>query len=176
MNITYIIARRVLISLLALSLMMGLSQMSFADVLPTPTGKVLLTVSGNISLANSDSGAQFDYAMLSELGLVDKKIATHWTGPDNVFTGVLTRDLMTLVGAKGNWIRAVAANDYSVNFPLTDLTRFETMFGLSQNGQRLKLRDKGPLWLLYPNDSRPDELDSTINKRMIWQLKSLHIQ
>ena len=82
---------------------------------------------------------------------------------------------MTLLGANGTWVRAIAANDYSVNLPLTDLTGFDTLLGLSQNGERMKLRDKGPLWLLYPSDSRPDEPDTAINKRMVWQLKSLHI-
>ena len=171
----HIVTRRTLIALLGVSILLGPLASVIAYQLPKPSGKVLLTVSGDISVTNSDSGAEFDYDMLNQLGLVDKKIATYWTGPDSIFTGVLTRELMALLGADGTWVRAIAANDYSVNLPLTDLTGFDTLLGLSQNGERMKLRDKGPLWLLYPNDSRPDEPDTAINKRMVWQLKSLHI-
>lgn len=175
MNTKEPLERRLLIALLGMSVMLSLLPVAIADQLPKPTGKVLLTVTGNISVTNSDSGAQFDYNMLTQLGLVDKKIATVWTDPDSVFTGVLAREVMALVGANGSWVRAIAANDYSVNLPLTDLTSFDTLLGLSRNGERMKLRNKGPLWLLYPNDSRPAEPDSAINKRMVWQLKSLQI-
>ena len=176
MTLNYTLVRSNLLMLLGCSALLIVMGVACAESLPKPTGKILLTVSGDISVSNSNAGAQFDYKLLSQLGLIDKVIATQWTGPVSVFSGVLTRELMRVVGAKGNWVRAVAANDYSVNIPLTDLTDFETLLALSHNGERLKLRDKGPLWILYPNDSRPDELASAINQRMVWQLKSLHIQ
>ena len=164
------------LSWLLLFMSVASASVASAESLARPTGKILLTVSGDIEVTNSDNGAQFDYEMLSQLGLVNKEIATHWTGPNSIFSGVLTRKLMTLLGARGTWVRAVAANDYSVNIPLTDFTEFETVLAMSQNGERLTLRDKGPLWLLYPNDSRPDDKDSIINRRMVWQLTSLQIR
>ena len=175
MNRKHSVAGLVLIILFGLSLGSSLLPAAMADQLPKPTGKVLLTISGGISVTNSDDGAKFDYDMLSNLGLVDKNISTYWTSPDSIFTGVLARNIMALVGANGSWVRAVAANDYSVNLPLTDLTRFDTLLGLYHNSERMSMRDKGPVWLLYPNDSRPDKSESTINERMIWQLKSLQI-
>lgn len=147
-----------------------------ADTLPAATGKVLLTISGDISNSNSDKGAEFDYAMLAQLGLIEKQIDTPWTDADSVFTGVLTRKLLELVGANGKWVRAGAANDYSINLPLNDLVQFDTLLGLALNGERLGLRSKGPVWLVYPNDSRPAEPQTEINKRMVWQLTSLQIK
>ena len=176
MKISYDKLKREIIASLGLYVMLASLSAVCASSLPKPTGKILLTVTGNIEVTNADSGAQFDYEMLSQLGMVDKNIATQWTGNNSVFTGVLTREIMELVGAKGTWVRATAANDYSVNIPLTDLTRFETMLAVSKNGERMTLRDKGPLWLLYPNDSRPDNSDLAIKKRMVWQLESLQIQ
>ena len=176
MTVDVTVIKQPFLRLFTLITLLALISLANADSLAKPTGKVLLTISGDIELTNSASGAQFDYDMLEDLGFVDKKIATEWTGLDSVFTGVLARDVINLVGAKGTWVRAVAANDYSVNLPLTDLTRFETLLALSENGERMTLRDKGPLWLLYPNDSRPEVADYEIAKRMIWQLKSLQIQ
>lgn len=168
--------RNFVFSLVGVLCVLTASSTVLADSLPAPTGKILLTVSGGITKTNSENGAEFDFEMLSQLGLVDKQIVTQWTEPETVFTGVLTRELMALVGAEGSWVRAVAANDYSINIPLTDLTNFDTLLGLSLNGERMRLRDKGPLWLLYPNDNRPDEPESELNNRMVWQLTSLHIQ
>ncbi len=144
--------------------------------LPKPSGKIILTVSGSIKLTNSNNGAEFDLDMLRELGLVEKQITNPWTEPNSVFEGVLARKLLAYLGAEGEWVRAAAANDYSVNIPLADLTQFDTLLGMSHNGRQMQLRDKGPVWLLYPNDNRPDVSESEINKRMVWQLTSLKIQ
>jgi len=167
--------RRVVGNILVLATVAMFQPMAFAEILPAPTGRVLLTVSGDITRTNSEFGAQFDYDMLKQLGLIEKNIVTPWTAPDSRFTGVLARNLMEQVGARGQWVRATAANDFSANIPLTDLTEFNTLFALSLNGERMQLRNKGPIWLIYPTDSRPEETDAEINKRMVWQLVSLEI-
>jgi len=144
--------------------------------LPEPTGEVILTVTGNIAYTNSDKGAQFDVAMLKEFELITKRIDTPWSKRGAQFNGVLTRELLQLVGAEGSWARASAANDYQVNIPLTDLTQFDTLLAMRMDGEQLTLRDYGPLWLLYSEDHRPKLADSVLQSRMIWQLESLHIK
>lgn len=144
-----------------------------AQPLPEPTERVLLTISGNIERTNSPEGARFDFGMLQELGLVSRRIDTEWTEGGTVFEGVLTRTLLEHVGARGEWVRASAANDYSANVPLSDLTEHDTLLALSRDGKRMSLRDKGPAWILYDNRDRPPVSQNELNDRMVWQLKSL---
>lgn len=146
-----------------------------ADSLRKPAGPILLTITGAIAHKNSPNGAEFDYEMLQELGLVEQQIDTPWTDASSVFEGVLTRKLMQVIGAAGDWVTATAINDYRIVIPMSDLTDYDTMLGLSQNGKRMQVRDKGPLWILYNNDNQPPIEQSQLNKRMIWQLTSLSI-
>jgi hypothetical protein len=171
----YKLVKRTLLTLFGLMVLTVVHSTVLADALPEPTGQVLLTITGDIERKNSEIGAQFDYDMLERLEFVEKNVITPWTEPESIFSGVLLRSLMEQVGASGNWVRAIAANDYSANIPLSDLTQFDTLLALSHNGKRMRLRDKGPLWLIYPNDSRPDKPESEINTRMVWQLVSLRV-
>ena len=160
----------VLSSLLA---SMGVSQ---AAELPTPSGRIILTVSGSIAHRNSPRGAEFDYEMLSKLGLVQQQIDTPWTDAGAVFEGVMTRTLLKAVGATGTSIKASAANDYRIDIPYTDLADYDTFLGISIDGKRMTLRDKGPIWLLYSNDNHPPVAGSELNARMVWQLTTLSVQ
>ena len=138
-----------------------------ADSLRKPEGQVLLTITGAIEHKNSPNAAEFDYEMLQELGLVERQIDTPWTDASSVFEGVLTSKLMQAIGAAGDWVTAIAVNDYRIVIPMSDLTDYDTMLGLSQNGKRMKLRDKGPIWILYKNNNQPPIEKSQLNKRMI---------
>ena len=91
-----------------------------AESLPHPSGKVILTVSGNIQNTNNDGVAEFDRAMLDGLGMTELQIGTQWTTGRPVFEGVLASTLLEAVGAGGTTARAVALNDYVVDIPLAD--------------------------------------------------------
>ncbi len=44
------------------------------------------------------------------------------------------------------------------------------------DGERLSLRDKGPLWLMYPIDDHAELQDPLYNVRLIWQLTSMELR
>lgn len=146
-----------------------------AAELPRPTGRVILTVVGEIERSNAPGRAEFDYAMLAELGLVTRTVATPWTDPGTRFEGVPARALLERVGADGRWAVATAANDYRIDIPLDDLTEHDTLLALSKDGRRMPLRDKGPVWILYDDVDRPDIDEEDLRARMVWQLKTLEI-
>lgn len=164
-----------LLPLAFFSLLSCVSMVSAGD-LAMPEGDVVLVVKGAITHTNAPGEARFDYAMLAELGLVAEQIDTEWTPAGAVFEGVRTHRLLAAVGATGKRIKATAANDYSVNIPFEDLADYDTLLATSRDGERLRLRDQGPLWLLYVPHDRPDEIQAILNHRMIWQLKTLEVE
>lgn len=175
-----VLRRRVFSALVVLQFI-GLVAVSFvssalAAELPRPEGKVILVIKGAIANTNAPGVAEFDYAMLENLGFVTEQVDTSWTPVGAVFEGVRTRKLLEFVGATGRRITATAANDYSVSLPLEDLAEYDTLLASSRDGVRLRLRDQGPLWLVYVPRDQPDEIQAVLNHRMVWQLNTLEVE
>lgn len=148
---------------------------AMADSLPMPEGRVLLTVTGAIKNTNVDETAQFDRAMLEEIGWRTFETHTFWTEGPQEFSGVPLAALLAVLGAgDGDVIRAAAINDYRVEIPISDAAEHDVVIALEHNGMPMRVRDKGPMWIIYPIE--PSEVkDSEFNSKMIWQLSALHI-
>ncbi len=146
-----------------------------AGGLPQPSGPVVLEVTGNIRGTNGDGVARFDRRMLEALGSSKLKTSSAWTVGEPEFEGALARDLLDLVGAEGAAVTASALNDYVVTVPLEELRRYPVMLALKMNGEHLKIKDKGPIWIVYPRDQHKELQDSLTDKKWVWQLYKLHI-
>lgn len=144
--------------------------------LATPSGKVILTVSGNIANTNADGKALFDRQMLEALGVSELTVETAWTDGRPTFSGVVGSKILDAVGAEGTTVVARAINDYKVEIPVSDLRRYPVLFAMQQDGRNMRVRDKGPIWIIYPRETYP-ELDTEQYKdRWIWQLEAIHIK
>lgn len=161
------------IAFAAAALMTGVAT---ADPLPLPQGPVILTVSGDISVSNSPEGAQFDLAMLEALGTEEFETTTIWTDGPQVFRGVPLHRLIETLQAEGAVIAASALNDYMVEIPLTDAVEGGPILAFEQNGEELSVRDKGPLWVVYPYDAVTAYQTEVIYTRSIWQVKQMEIR
>jgi hypothetical protein len=147
-----------------------------AHALEAPAGKVLLTVSGDIEHRNGPDGAAFDLAMLQKLPQASFSTKTPWYPEPRKFTGVPLRHLLAAVGAKGKTLKAIALNDYRVDIPVDEALRHDVMVAYLLDDKPMLVRDKGPLVVIYPFDSRP-ELKSAINySRAAWQLRTLELR
>lgn len=155
-------------------LAMGLSA-AFAATLPPATGPVILTVSGAITATNHSEQAEFDLAMLQAMDPVTFETSTIWTDGPQVFTGVPLTRLMAAVGAGDGSLRATAVNDYSIDIPASDIVDGGPIIAYLLNGQPMSLRDKGPLWIVYPFDQNPEYQSETTYSRSIWQLDRLEV-
>lgn len=142
-----------------------------AASLPSPQGEVVLTVSGKIDVRNHGSDARFDIAMLEALPRRTVESYTHWDQGRVRYEGFLLRDLIERVGASGSRVTASALNDYEIDLPLSDAGEFDVLVVYKREGEYMAVRDKGPLWIIYPSD-RPDAMRSH-NDKMVWQLNRL---
>jgi hypothetical protein len=141
-----------------------------------PSGPVILTVSGAISNANVDSNLLLDETALAALPVVTVKTETPWTQGMVTFEGVPLKALLDLAGATGSVIHAVALNDYAVDVPVSDAENPEVILAYRLNGEKMRVRDKGPLWLIYPLSGMPELQTPATHSKMIWQIKELSIR
>jgi len=137
---------------------------------------VVLTIKGNIGVKNRGDQAVFDMAMLSALPQHSFTTNTPWHKEPLKFTGPRLADVLNLVKAKGSAIKASAINDYHVSIPLDDAFKFDMVLARLINDRPIPVREKGPLFVIYPFDDKADLRTSVYYERSIWQLKSLEVQ
>ena len=136
---------------------------------------VILTVSGLLSGAR-DGTVQFNLTQLRALPQHSIRTQTPWyPGPRN-FSGPLLQDVLRLAGAQGQVMQARAINDYKVSIPVSDAERFKPVLALQIDGKPIALRDKGPLFIVYPYDLDSQLRSSVYYSRSIWQLKALEVR
>jgi hypothetical protein len=147
-----------------------------ARAIEPPRGPVILTISGAISQTNTASGLAFDQAMLDSLPQTEVATETPWTQGMITFSGVSLGALLDLAGAKGTTISATALNDYSVDIPVADAANPRVILATRKNGALMPVRDKGPLWVIYPLSDHTGAAAEETHSKMIWQLKQLVIK
>lgn len=153
----------------------GLSAQAAESSLGQPKGRVLLTVSGEIGVTNEGDTARFDLDMLNTLESHSFETATIWTEGEQVFTGVTLKALLQRLKVSEGTIYARAINDYAVTIPFEDATDGSALIAYKRNGETMSVRDKGPLWIVYPYDSDPRFRAESYHARSIWQLDRIEI-
>jgi len=162
--------------LIAMLLSLMVSSQVWAGELPKPTGKVLLTLSGNIENTNEDGKAVFDVASLEKLGMVTFQTTSPWYNGRTTFTGISLQKLMDYVGAKGSLVKVTALNDYTTEIPLSDFKKYNVILAMKVNGDYMRIRDKGPLFVVYPYDSMPELNNQIFYSRSAWQVSRMSIE
>jgi hypothetical protein len=145
------------------------------EMLSTPTGDVVLTVSGDIQQTNIGDTAQFDMDMLKAMDAKSFVTTTIWTDGDQTFTGVPLSALLDALGVDSGTLSASAINDYTVEIPVEDETTSQAIVAYMNNGEIMSVRDKGPLWIVYPYDSDDSLWAEVVFSRSIWQLDRIKV-
>jgi hypothetical protein len=147
------------------------------EALAAPAGRIVLTVTGLVAKPNKGKDATFDMAMLE--GMPQRGIVTRtpWTGPDPVtFRGPLLRDVFAAAGVSGTEATAVALNDYKSALPVADASAIDVIVALTLDGKPMSVREKGPLWIIYPLSDKPEIDNPATHAKMAWQLKEIEIK
>lgn len=144
-----------------------------ASELNQPRNEVILKVSGLIGKTNAGAEAHLDLAMIEALPAVSFTTETPWTKKAEVFTGIRFEDLVALVGATGQTIRARALNDYHVSFPVQTVIDYGAIIAYQRDGQYLGVRDRGPLWVMFPFTDRPELLREEVMHYSIWSVADI---
>lgn len=146
------------------------------QALEAPEGAVVLTLTGRIGKPNRQAQAQFDMPMLERLPQTSFVTRTPWYAQPRKFTGPLLRDVLAAAGAQGTQLRAIALNDYHVDIPAEDAQRFDVVVARLLDDKPMAVRDKGPLFIIYPFDSHDDLRNAVYYTRCAWQLKAIEVR
>lgn len=168
--------RSVCAALVGMALTFGMGGGAPAEPLPSPSGPVILTIEGKIEHTNAPGAAEFDLESLEQLGLTELRTWTPWTDGEAAFEGVPAQRLMEVVGAAGTTVHAKALNDFESSIPLDDFERYPVLLATRVDGQPLEVRDKGPIWIVYPWSEEPELDDLPTRRKSVWQLRSLRVE
>ncbi|MBZ9538765.1 molybdopterin-dependent oxidoreductase [Modicisalibacter tunisiensis] len=161
---------------LLLTLLLPCTAAQAGSELPSPQGRVILTVTGDITRTNAGDEARFDAAMLRNLGMHAVRTHTPWTEGVSRFEGPLGRDLLAAVGARGRQLRVKALNDFVAEIPVSDFEDNDVLLAMRRDGKPMSVRNFGPLFVLYPFDDHPELQTEKIRFRSAWQVATIEVE
>lgn len=139
--------------------------------LPVPAGRIVLTVT-----ESEGHRTDLDLAGIESLGLVAVETVTPWTEGMQRFEGVPLARLIDAVAPGATMIEATAINAYAIEIPVEDARRHGMLVATRLNGRPMSVRDKGPLWIIYPWSQHPELDRPTYHARSIWQLRTIALR
>lgn len=110
---------------------------------------------------------------LEALGPTEIATSTPWTEGVVRFTGPTLAALAGLEDLPVVEARLTALNDYSIAVPAEDWQARDVVLASRAGGARMRVRDRGPLWLVYPLDAEPALQTQRFHARMIWQVRDI---
>lgn len=146
-----------------------------AQSLPPLTGPVVLTVTGLDQTAFPGGKMEFDLAMLQALGASEITTSSIWTEGAHVYTGVMIKTLAQQIKSGDHALRFHALNDYAVDIPAADTNDVAPMLAYEADHAPMSVRDKGPLWVIYPFDAGAEFRTDTTFSRSIWQVSAIEV-
>lgn len=92
------------------------------------------------------------------------------------FSGVTLARLLRAAGADAPArLRAEALNRYGTELLPEDAAANGALLATRLDGTPMRVRDRGPLWLVFPWSQRPDLASPQVYERSIWQLRRIEI-
>lgn len=128
-----------------------------------------------LSISSDQTTIELTLSDLDQMSQVTFTTTTTWTEGEVTFSGVPLSRLLQHTGVTGVTLRMVALNDYAVDIPIDEIGDRYPIVATRMNGEKMRVRDKGPYWIVYPYDSDPTFQTETTYARSIWQLKSLSV-
>ena len=126
--------------------------------------KIVLEVQGKTA------SLQLNDAKLAKLPQVKMTVTTPWHSEAQTFEGPLLRDVLKLAGIKNGDLQLTALNDYSIAIPVSDAFKYDVIIARKINGELISVREKGPLFVMYPFHQHEQLRNTDYYRRCIWQL------
>jgi hypothetical protein len=123
---------------------------------------------------------QSTHYTLSELNaLPESSITTEtpWTKTAATFSGVALKDLLRDLSIDSTQIqiKVIALNNYWSTIPYSEIEQYQPILALKNGGKTMSVRDKGPIWVIYPLSATSQLTNEVLHSRMVWQVATLEI-
>lgn len=113
---------------------------------------------------------------IEALGMQTIVTHTPWEDGVVIYEGVSLAALMQAIGAQGTNAYVVALNDYSTVVPLSDFERYGPILATRRNGAHMAVSEKGPFFIVYPFDERPELNRELYWSRSAWQVARIAVE
>jgi len=147
-----------------------------ADTRSKPTPVLQVYQSSDQPTRSTRLASEWDMSGLKALPQRSFTTHTPWYQQPVTFTGPLVRDVLNASKVSGVTITAMALDEYKSRIPLSDVNKFDVILAHSINGEPLNPKNKGPLFIVYPFDSKKQLQSVLYYQRSVWQLKSLTVE
>lgn len=109
--------------------------------------------------------------------LADRTIETEtpWTEGRQVFLGVSAQKLLKVYDKQGHELKVHALNDYWSKLSTDEINKYNPVFAIKKNGEWMPIRDKGPIWVIYPLSEFNQYDNEILHSRMVWQVNRIEI-
>jgi hypothetical protein len=137
----------------------------------------LLSAEGILTITTPKSTTSFTQAEL--LGMPQTTVVTLNDYVDDVttFQGPSLRLLLEKLDiSQDATLKMVALNGFSSHIPASDAFNYSVVLAVLRNGKTMPVREKGPIWVIYPMDEHPELQSDIYNGRLVWQLKSISVE
>ncbi|WP_068714159.1 oxidoreductase [Vibrio tritonius] len=101
--------------------------------------------------------------------------ATPWTDGQTKFKGISAQKLLELTGSMKSNLKVTALNNYWAVIPYSDIEKYNPVFAVERNGQEMSVRDKGPIWVIYPLSKYNQVNNELLHSRMVWQVNRVEL-
>ena len=98
---------------------------------------------------------------------------TPWTKGRHTFAGPPLAALAALAGLPATSATVIALNEYSASLPRQDWSEKGAVLASRQDGRTMRIRDKGPYWVMFPIDDSREFDSEKYRSRMVWQVRSI---
>ncbi|KJY82853.1 hypothetical protein TW81_11620 [Vibrio galatheae] len=102
--------------------------------------------------------------------------STHlpWYPDKNKFTGFKVTDLLRHLKINDALsVSFVALNDYAASSQIADIVKYEPIIAYQMNDKNMKIRNKGPYWLVFNLDRNPEINNAAFHSQMVWQIDEI---
>lgn len=132
----------------------------------------LLTVHNKNAESASKEFSRSDLQALPQEEIVTETV---WTKGRTVFSGPPLSAIIDAAGLGDGALELVAANGYFVRMEREIIEEDVPIVALLQNGNPMSMRQKGPLWVIFPYDSDEKYQVELIYALSVWQLVEIRI-
>ena len=148
------------------------ASLCLAVATPASADDTILTVTGNVT------GGEISLTLkqIEAMGSASIVTTTPWHDGLTTFEGVAMASFLDAVGAQGTTAYIHALNDFSIDVPLSDLTRFDAIMAFKTDGNYMGIADKGPLFIVFPYDDVKEVRNELFYARSVWQIHSIEIE
>ncbi len=100
-----------------------------------------------------------------------------WFSTPQTFTAVKLLDVLRYFHAENaKGVQLYALNDYSSEISIDDIKRYQPYLVYKMNNALMRIRDKGPYWLVYDLARYPKLNTEQYWQQMTWQIATLVIE